>query len=42
MYRRARVLGDVEAAEKGPTACGKRVTLSRWPGVGEIAAIWRR
>jgi len=25
LYRAARVMGDVEAAEKGPTAFGKRV-----------------
>jgi len=25
MYRTARIMGDVEAAEKGPTAYGKRL-----------------
>ncbi len=25
MYRTARIMGDVEAAQKGPTAYGKRV-----------------
>jgi hypothetical protein len=29
MYRTARIMGDLEAAQKGPTAYGKRVMRKR-------------
>jgi hypothetical protein len=30
MYRTARVMGDLQAAEKGPTAYGKRVMRKKF------------
>jgi hypothetical protein len=43
LYRGARILGDIEAIEKGPTAVAKRVERQLlWRFFGRILGRWTR
>jgi hypothetical protein len=43
MYRAGRLLGDIQAIEKGPTAIAKRVERKwLWRIVGRLLGRWTR